>query len=273
MTTLQSFESISELAAAGMPILFNILAAILIFFVGKWIAEGLIRLLRLAMRRGRVDETLGDFLANLLYGLAIAVIVMSALAQLGVDTTSAAAIVGGAALAIGLSLQSQLSSLAAGVIIIMFRPFKKGDLVEVSGVKGVVEEIKIISTQLRTIDNRELIVPNSSITTNIITNHTARATRRIDLVIPIGYDADLKRARQILEEIITAEPRVLKSPAPVVQVKTLAENSVDLLILPWVRTAEIGDVQAALLEAIKLRFDEAGITFPRRQLIMKETGT
>jgi small conductance mechanosensitive channel len=263
MASLQSFEQISDLAGATVPILLNVAAAILIFFVGKWVAEGLIRLLRLAMRRGRVDETLADFLANLLYGLAVAVIVMSALAQLGVNTTSAAAIFGGAALAIGLSLQSQLSSLAAGVIIILFRPFRKGDFVEISGVKGVVEEIKIISTQLRTIDNRELIVPNSSVTTNIITNYTARATRRLDLVIAIAHDADLQKAKRAIQEVTTAEARVLKSPAPTVGVKALTETAVEILASPWVRTGEIGEVEPALLEAIKLRFDAEGVALAR----------
>jgi small conductance mechanosensitive channel len=219
------------------------------------------------MRRGRVDDTLADFLANVLYGLAIAVVVMSALAQVGVDTTSAAAVMGGAALAIGLSLQGQLASFAAGVIIILFRPFKKGDLVEIAGVKGVVEEIKIISTQLRTLDNRELIVPNSTITTNIINNHTARATRRLDLVVAIAYEANLLKAKQVIEEILSAEARVLKSPAPTVQIKALTESSVQLQVQPWTRTGEAGDVEPALLEAIKLRFDAEGVEFAKAQVL------
>jgi len=266
---MQTLNRLSDLPGAALPYLIKILAALLIFFVGKWVAQGLVKLIRAAMYRGRVDETLGDFLANLLLGLFMAIVVLSALAQLGVDTTSAAAIAGGAALAIGLSLQNQLSSLAAGVIIILFRLFKKGDTVEIAGVKGVVEEIKIIATQLRTLDNRELFVPNSSVTTNIITNYTARTTRRLDLVVAIGYEADLRKAKRILEEIIAAEPRVLKSPAPTVGVRALTESSVELALTPWTRTSEISEVEPALLEAIKLKFDEEGIARPRRALVVQ----
>jgi small conductance mechanosensitive channel len=183
--------------------------------------------------------------------------------QVGIDTTSAAAVLGGAALAIGLSLQQQLSSLAAGVILIVFRPFNKGDTVEIgSGIKGVVEEIKIVHTRLRTFDNREVMIPNSSITTNTITNFTVRGMRRIDLVISISYGADLLKAKQVLRELQDTEARVLKNPAPSVGVKDLMPNSLDLNVLSWVKTADYDAVRADQLEKIKLRFERDGIALP-----------
>jgi small conductance mechanosensitive channel len=271
--SLKDLNGVEQLPGLVTPVLLKLLAAVAIFFIGKWIAEGLIKLVRTAMRRGRVDETLADFLGNVLYGLAVAVIVLAALGALGVDTTSAAAIVGGAALAIGLSLQSQLSSLAAGVIIIMFRPFRKGDFVEIGGVKGVVEEIKIISIQLRTLDNKTLIVPNANVTTQIITNYSDRQTRRIDLTIPVSYESDLRKTKMVLEELLAAEPRVLKSPAPTIQVKALAQSSVDISVWSWTRTSDAGDVEAALLEAIKLKFDAEGIEIPYNKLAVQMQGT
>jgi small conductance mechanosensitive channel len=252
-----------QLFDLALPFATQIVAALLIFFIGKWLANWLIRIVRAAMRRASVDETLGDFLGHLLYGLALTIVVVSAMHQIGVDTTSAAAVLGGAALAIGLSLQQQLSSLAAGVILIIFRPFNKNDTVEIgNGVKGVVEEIRIVHTRLRTFDNREVMIPNSAITTNTITNYTARGMRRIDLVISISYDADLLNAKQVLREIIDSEPRVLKNPAPTVAVKDLAVNSLDLNVLSWVKTADYDAVRSDQLETIKLRFNREGIALP-----------
>ncbi|TXI81438.1 MAG: mechanosensitive ion channel family protein [Cupriavidus sp.] len=254
---MQEPDQLFDLAA---PYVLHVLAAILIFFVGKWLANWAVRLVRAAMRRASVDETLGDFLGNVLYGLALTVVVVSSMHQLGIDTTSAAAVLGGAALAIGLSLQQQLSSLAAGVILIIFRPFKKGDTVEIgSGIKGVVEEIKIVHTRLRSFDNREVMVPNSSITTNTIINYTARNMRRIDLVISINYSADLLKAKQILRELQDADKRILKNPASSVGVAALSPSSLDLSVLSWVKTPDYDAVKGDLLEAIKLRFERDGI--------------
>lgn len=245
------------------PYLLQLALALAIFFIGKRLAAWLVQLVRAAMRRAHVDDTLGDFLGNVLFGLAMTVVVLSSLHQLGIDTTSAAAVLGGAALAIGLSLQQQLSSLAAGVILIIFRPFNKGDVVEIgAGIKGVIEEIKIVHTRLRSFDNREVMVPNASITANTITNYTTRGTRRIDLVISISYGADLLRAKRVLLEIAGADPRVLKAPAPTVAVKDLSPNALDLSMLSWVKTADYDAVRADQLEAIKLRFERDGIPLP-----------
>ena len=269
MVTQRLIELVQKpeaLLDAVLPYALQLLLALLVFYIGKRLASWLVRLLRSAMRRASVDETLGDFLGNVLYGLALTVVVISTMHQLGIDTTSAAAVLGGAALAIGLSLQQQLSSLAAGVILIIFRPFKKGDMVEVGGVKGVVEEIKIVHTRLRTTDNREVMVPNASITSNVITNFTARGTRRIDLTIGVSYDADLLKVKQLLREILDTDKRVLKDPPPAVDVKDLSANSVDFNVWPWVHTADYWTVRADLLEMIKLRFDREGISIPYPQM-------
>ena len=268
-TWLEKLHAVDHLMDMAIPLLGQLLAAILIFFVGKWVAQWLIRLVRMAMARGRMDETLADFLSNILYGLALTVVVVSALHEVGVDTTSAAAVLGGAALAIGLSLQQQLSSLAAGVILIIFRPFKKGDYVEIgSAVKGTVEEIKIVHTRLRTSDNREVVVPNSSITTNTITNYTVRQLRRIELAIGIGYDSDLRQAKQVLLEILGDAEGVLKQPAPLVDVKDLSASSIDFNVWGWTQTSSYQAVLANLLETIKLRFDRENINLPYPQMVL-----
>ena len=264
--SLEMFKDTHQLGEFAGELLLKITFAIAIFYIGKWAAEGLVKLLRLGMRRGRVDETLQDFLANVIYGVLVALVVVTALTQIGVATSSAAALLGGAALAIGLSLQSQLSSLAAGVILILTRPFKKGDYVEIGGVRGFVEEIRIVHTVLRTTDNRELTVPNSSITTQTISNFTARPVRRVDFVIAVGYDADLRRVKQLLQEIVQADAAVLKAPPPVVEVAALGASSVDFNVQPWVRTTDHWDLKSALLEAIKLRFDAEGIVIPHPQM-------
>lgn len=264
---LQKVHAYDQLLALALPAALKLFAAILIFFIGKWLSVWLVKLMRLAMSRGRMDETLSDFLSNILYGLALTVVIFSALHQLGVETTSAAAVLGGAALAIGLSLQQQLSSLAAGVILIMFRPFKKGDFVEIgSGVKGTVEEIKIVHTRMRTSDNRELIVPNSAITSNNIINYSVRQQRRVELLIGIGYDSDLLRAKQLLHEIVAETKGVLKLPETMINVSELGASSVDFNVWCWVQTADYALIRGNLLEAIKLRFDREGINIPYPQM-------
>lgn len=253
---------------AALPIFFNLLSALLIFLIGKWIIKRLLWLFRKVMQRTHVDDMLTGFLANVLYGIGLTVVVIAALGKLGVDTTSAAAVLGGAALAVGLALKDQLSSFAAGVILIVFRPFKKGDLVEVGGTTGIVEEIKIIHTVMITFDNQRVVVPNSNITTNTITNFNALPTRRIDLTIGIGYSSDLRLAKQVLEQLLTDEPRILKDPAPSVVVKDLMDNSVNFAMRGWVLTDDWWSVRCVLIERVKLAFDEAGIEipFPQRSI-------
>ena len=250
----------------ALPIVGNITAALLIFLVGKWVARKLINLLVAAMTRSGMDNILVTFLGNVLYGVALALVIIAALGELGVNTTSAAAIIGGASLAIGLSLQDQLKSFAAGVMLIMFRPFKQGDFIEGAGVSGTVEKISIVSTEMRTPNNQHVIVPNAQIWGSIITNYSSKPTRRIDLTIGVSYDADLKQTREIILACIGREGRILQSPEPVVAVKELADSSVNFVVRPWVKTDDYWATLWALTEDIKVSLDAAGIGIPYPQI-------
>lgn len=264
--TVDQLKDVAEWPGLALPLVIRLLAATAIFFVGKWITALVVSLTRGVMERGRTDEILTSFVTKVLYVVLLTLVVIAALTQIGVDTTSAAAVVGGAALAVGLSLQNQLSSLAAGVILIVTRPFRKGDLVEVGGVQGTVEDITITSTVLRTNNNEEAILPNAAVLGQKIMNYTARPLRRIDLVIGIAPTADLAKARGAIERALAAEKRVLKDPAASVTVKALTANSVDLAVNPWVATPDKADTEAALLEQIKLQLDAAGIEPPAQRV-------
>lgn len=262
----------ARLADAALPVLTNVAAALAIFFIGKWVIAVLVRLLRSAMRRAGTDETLISFLGNVAYGVGLAVVVISALGQLGVDTTSAAAVLGGAALAIGLSLQGQLSSLAAGVILIIFRPFRKGEVVEIAGRIGTVDEINMVSTRLINVENHVITLPNNSVVGSPIVNYTRMPWRRIDLTVGIGYGSDLRKAKQLLEQILAEDERILKEPPPVVLVKELADSSVNFAVRGCVNTPDFFVTRCELIEKIKLRFDEHGIEipFPQRDVHVRD---
>lgn len=256
------------LMALGLPIAKSLLAALAIFIIGRWVAKIAVKVARAAMSKARFDDTLISFLGNVLYGLLLAIIIISALGKLGVDTTSAAALLGGAALAIGLALQDQLSSFAAGVMLIMFRPFGKGNFVDIGGTLGVVEEIKITNTLLKTLDNQLVWVPNSDVWGNTITNFSAMPTRRADLTIGIGYGSDLKKAKEILLRLMQEDERVLEDPAPTVLVKELADNSVNFAVRPWMNSPDWWVTRCELIEKIKLEFDanDIEIPFPQRSV-------
>jgi small conductance mechanosensitive channel len=243
----------------------KIIMALLVFIIGRWIAKMLTRALKGLMERGGVDQMLISFLGNIAYAALLAVVVLAALEQLGVNTTSALAILGAAGLAVGLALKDSLSSFAAGVMLIIFRPFRLGDFVEAGGVSGVVEEIRIFHTVLKTGDNREITMPNAQIYSGTIINYSARDTRRIDLVIGIGYDDDIKKARDLLQQVLDAESTVLKDPAPTIMLLELGESSVDFAVRPWVKSADYWTTRAVLLETIKTTFDKQGISIPYPQ--------
>ena len=259
LDTTQWLEKFQEALTAWGP---KVVAAAVVLVLGWIAARMLIGLMRRAMGRGGVDATLIGFLANVVHMALIALVVITALAQLGVATTSFAAVLGASALAVGFALQSSLSNLAAGVMVIFFRPFKAGDFVEAGGISGIVEEIQIFSTKLRTPDNKEVTVPNSQITGDAITNYSARDTRRIDLVFGIGYDDDIQRAKQLLEQIVAADGRVLADPEPVIAVSELADSSGNFVVRPWVSTDDYWVVTFDLTEQVKLRFDADGISIP-----------
>ncbi len=248
------------------PALWKLVAALATLFIGRWVAARIADLLRRAMRRAAFDPTLTGFLGNAAYGLLLALVLISALGQLGVNTTSAAALLGGAGIAIGLSLKDQLSAFAAGAMLIVFRPFKVGDFVDAGGVTGTVEAIRIVVTVLRTPNNQEVMVPNDRVWGSVITNFSSRETRRIDLQIGIAYDSDLKTARELAARIVAADARVLGEPAPWTGITELGDSAIVLTVRPWVKTADFWQTRADLIEAIKTAFDEGGITIAFPQL-------
>ena len=245
-----------------MSILVNVAIAIAIIFVGRIVVKWVVKLLGKMMAKSDLDEILINFVSSIAKAVLLLLIFIAALNQIGVDTTSLIALIGAAGLAVGLALQNSLQNFAAGVMMIVFRPFKLGDFVEVGGVVGVVEQISIFSTMLKTADNRELIVPNGQIYASAITNYSARETRRIDLVFGIGYDDDMLVAKKIMESILEAHDLVLEQPAAGVAVTELADSSVNFNVRPWVKSEDYWAVRSDLIEQIKLAFDENNISIP-----------
>ena len=248
----------------------KVLAAIVIFVVGRWIAKGFRKLVKNVMNRRNVDPTITGFVGNLTYILLLTFFVVAALGQIGIQTTSFIAILGAAGLAIGLALQGSLANFAAGFLMIIFRPFKVGDYIEGAGTAGTVETMQIFTTLLKTPDNKTVIIPNAKLTADNIVNYTTKGTRRMDMVVGIGYDSDIDKAREILEELVTADDRVLKDPAHKIAVVELADSSVNFVVRPWVNVSDYWDVWFDLTEKVKKRFDEAGISipFPQRDVHM-----
>ncbi len=246
----------------GVDFGIRLLAAIAIFIVGRIVIGFVIRGINRGMERGDVDQTLRVFVSNLVKWALLIVVIIAAINQLGVQTTSFIAIFGAAGLAVGLALQGSLSNFAAGVLIVLFRPYRVGDWVEAAGISGSVEQVQILTTVLKTGDNKRIIVPNSQIMDSIITNYSANDTRRIDLVVGVSYDDDLDKVRSTIEEIIAAEERVLDEPECQIVVAELGDSSVNFYVRPWVRSEDYWGARFALIETIKKRFDERGITFP-----------
>ena len=249
----------------AIPMAINLGFALLIFVVGRWLARAVSAITRRVLNRSKLDVMLIDFVLSILNGVLLLVVVIASLNQLGVDTTSLVALIGAAGLAIGLSLQDSLKNFAAGVMLVVFRPFKAGDFVEAAGTSGVVERISIFSSIFRTADNREVIIPNGAIYADVITNYSARDTRRIDLLIGIGYDDDIRKAKSVVEGVLKADARVLAEPAPFVAVADLGASSVDLHIRPWVKSGDYFAASCDLKEAIKTAFDDQGISIPYPQ--------
>ena len=251
-----------ELAMTHGP---GLVAGLIIFIVGRMLVKLVTNLLRKLMRRRQMDEMVSGFLCSLIYGLGLTMVVVSAFETMGMETTSFVAVLGAAGLAVGLALQGSLANFASGVLLLVFRPFKQGDYVEVAGTAGVVASQAIFMTTLTTPDNKKIMIPNSEITGGVIVNFSALETRRIDMLVGIGYDDDMGQARDVIRGVLEAESRVLKDPAPVVAVHELGDSSVNLVVRPWVKTSDFWAVRWALTEAIKNRLDEAGITIPYPQ--------
>ncbi|MDH3979820.1 MAG: mechanosensitive ion channel [Gammaproteobacteria bacterium] len=243
----------------------RIVMALVVFIVGRWLARIVVRVTGRMMLKANLDSMLTTFLGNILYTVLLLVVVIATLDQLGVQTTSLLAVFGAAGLAIGLALKDSLANFSSGVMLILFRPFKVGDFIEAAGQAGVVEEVRIFSTIMKTGDNREIIVPNSHIYGGPIINVSAKPTRRIDMVFGIGYEDDIRKAKQLIEAAFAADERILKDPAPGVAMVELADSSVNFNVRPWVKTSDYWAVRSDLMERIKLSFDEHGISIPYPQ--------
>lgn len=250
----------------ALPFLTDLLLAALIFYIGRKLSKLIVNIARRVMSKANVDAMLVNFISSILNGLLLLVIAIAVLTQLGVNTASLVALIGAAGLAVGLSLKDSLSNFAAGVMLIVFKPFKTGDFVEAGGSMGVVEKIHIFNTIMRSPDNKELIIPNGQIYDGTITNFAARDTRRIDLVIGISYDADIRHAKTVLEDIVSQDERILKDPACTLGVMDLADSSVNLYLRPWVASSDYWNARCDLLEVIKCRFDDEGIGIPYPQM-------
>ena len=246
----------------------RVIGAIAIFIIGRWVARGIRNLLRRLMTRAKVDKTLISFLGNLSYVIMLAVVVVAALNNLGIQTTSIIAVMGAAGLAIGLALKGSLSNFASGVMMVIFRPFKVGDHIEAAGTSGTVEDIQIFTTQMKSPDNKTIIVPNAKIMSGNIINYSAKGTRRVDMTFGIGYDDDIDKARAIIRDIIEKDERVLKDPKPLVAVSELADSSVNFTVRVWTKSGDYWGFYWDTTEAVKKRFDaeEIGIPFPQHDV-------
>jgi small conductance mechanosensitive channel len=233
----ESLKSLfGRLQELGAEFGLRVIAAIAIFLVGRWVAALMQQFVSTLMVKARVEPSLISFTGNLVYYGIIAFVVLAALGQLGIETSSLIAMLGAAGLAIGLALQGSLSNFAAGILLVIFHPFRVGDWIEGAGVSGFVEEIQLLTTVLRTLDNKTVTIPNSSLTSQNIVNYSTKGILRIDLVIGIDYDEEIDRVKQVIAAVLAEDERILKSPAPTVGVLALADNAVNLAVRPWVHT-------------------------------------
>jgi len=242
--------------------------ALAIFIVGKWVAKRIASLVQKILAKNNVDSAIQHFVGSLVSWGLLAFVLIASLGQLGIQTASFVAILGAAGLAVGLALQGSLANFAAGVLILIFRPFKVGDFIEAAGVSGVVQKIEIFNTELHSPDNKKVIVPNGGVIGGNITNYSANDTRRVDMVFGIGYSDDIDAVKGVLRSVMADEPSVLQDPAPTVAVVELADSSVNLVCRPWVKTADYWDVYFNVTEAVKKALDAKGISipFPQRDL-------
>ena len=243
----------------------NLVIAIIIFVVGKWIARRVQNTLEKILRKREVDEVLVDFLGTIASVLIIIIAVVAAFDTLGIPATSFMAIIGAAGLAIGLALKDSLSNFASGVMLVLFRPFTKGDFIDAGGVTGTVDEIHLVSTTLTTPDNKLVTVPNALMYTSTITNFSAKDTRRVDMVVGVGYNDDLKVAAGVLTKICQDHPKVLKDPAPNIFINNLGDSSVDFVVRPWAKSEDYWTVLAEVLETAKVELEAAGCNIPYPQ--------
>ncbi len=262
----ESFDINALINDYALPWGINIAMAVVIFVLGRMVVGLVVGLCERLMGKAGMDAMLVTFICNILRWVLLLFVIIAALGQLGIDTTSLVALLGAAGLAIGLSLQGSLQNFASGVMLIVFRPFKNGDFVEVAGTSGIVEAIGIFTTTMRTPDNKEVIVPNGAIYSDTITNYSTRPTRRVDMVFGCGYGDDIRAAKALLEKIVSEDDRILADPAPQVAVSELADSSVNFVVRPWVNAADYWDVFFETTEKVKLEFDANNISIPYPQM-------
>jgi len=259
-------EAVKEfLVTKGTAFALDLLAAILIFVIGRWLAKWISIIIGKVMTKARVEQILVTFVQHLCYFGLLAFVIIAALDRVGIKLTAAIAVLGAAALAVAFALQGSLSNFAAGILMVIFKPFKVGDFVSVAGVQGTVQEIQVLNTVLNSPDNVRIIVPNAQVTGGTISNYTANATRRIDLTIGVSYDDDLKKAKQVIEAVLGTDARILKNPAPVVAVSELGDSSVNFVVRPWVKPDDYWDVYFDLTAKMKLAIEANGLTIPFQQ--------
>ena len=255
----QLWATLQELAVQyGM----RIIGAIAILVIGLWLSKKITKTVTKLLRKNKIDETLVRFISSLTYIALVAFVILATISEVGIETTSIVAILGAASFAIGLALQGSLSNFAAGVMLIVFHPFKVGEYIEAAGVKGTVEEIGVFVTRLLTPDNKVIYVPNSKLFGDVITNYSEREIRRVDMVFGISYTDDIDKAKKIISDVLGSHPKVLKDPEPMIVVSELADSSVNFAVRPWVKTEDYWTVFFEITETIKKRFDAEGISIP-----------
>jgi small conductance mechanosensitive channel len=248
----------------------SVVAALAILIVGLWLAKKTKIIFSTLLTAKGVDATLIGFSASMLYGAIVVFVIIASIGKLGVNTTSFAAVIAAAGLAIGLALQGSLSNFASGVLLILFKPFKVGDFIKAGGEAGTIVEVGLLTTELKTPDNVKIIMPNSCIMGGSITNISAHPTRRVDMTVGVSYGDDLNQAKQIMLDLLAADERVLKDPAPQVAVANLGDSSVDFVVRPWVNAADYWAVKFDFTQAVKEKFDAEGVSipFPQRDVHM-----
>ncbi|GAA4241550.1 MULTISPECIES: mechanosensitive ion channel family protein [Winogradskyella] len=240
----------------------KVIGAILIWIIGSWVIKMLLKGATKAMNKGNYDESLKKFLVNLINWILKILLIIVVLSTVGVETTSFAAIIAAAGLAIGLALQGSLANFAGGVLIMIFKPIKIGDLIEAQGEIGVVKEIEIFTTKLIGLSNKEIIIPNGSLSNGNIVNYTTQGTRRVDLVFGVSYDADIKQTKDVFSKVLAAHPLILKDPAPTIALSELADSSINFVVRPWCKTEDYWTVYFEVTESVKEALDAAGIEIP-----------
>ena len=254
------------LIAFGSDFGLKVLGAIVIWIIGSWIIKRVKKLLVKAMNKVEYDESLEKFISSLIVVSLRIILFIVILGNLGVETTSFAAVLAAAGLAIGLALQGSLSNFAGGVLILIFKPYKTGDFIEAQGEMGVVKQIEIFTTKLNTPDNKEVILPNGAVSNGNITNYSAEKKRRVDITMGVSYDADIKQTKDVLLKVLTDNAKVLKDPAPVILLGELADSSVNFKVRPWVQSEDYWDVYFEIMEACKIELDKASIEIPYPQM-------